>query len=115
MDKKTESKINKSKPTISTVNLRVKRDFRKTILIELTQLNKKDFGRKVKADDVLRFALSLVTDEHRERIKKATLSATDYIEQKYLEAKKIQPGMSKNDFLASLYEAKFNEKIAAKL
>lgn len=114
METKSEVKVSKSKPTTSTVNLRVKRDFRKTVLAELAQLNKKDFGRKVKADDILRFALLLLTDDHREQIKNATLSAADYIEQKFREIKKTQTGISKNEFLASLYEAKFNEKIAAK-
>ena len=86
--------------------IRVKHKTRTKLDQLLRQANKDRMGRRVKADDVIAFALDLVTGEHLASICSATLSNKDRFELLFakLEEKK---GLSREQFLGLMFEGKF--------
>ena len=104
METKPEVKSNKSKIVVSTTPIRVKRETRKRIAAELARMNKKDFGRKIRPDDLINLALALVTQAHRDQLQSSSLSNADRLEQKYREYVKANPGTTKEQFLGALLD-----------
>lgn len=103
METKQDNKVSKVKnQTASTMPIRVKRETRKKILQELAKANKKDFGRKVRADDLIALALSFVRAEHIEQLQDATLSNADRLERRYKEFVAKHGNVSKDIFLGKL-------------
>lgn len=110
METKQESKTFKSKnQTTSTTPIRVKRETRKKILQELAKANKKDFGRKVRADDLIALALSFVRAEHIEQLQDATLSNADRLDRRYREFVAQHGHISKDVFLGKLLSGSLAE------
>jgi hypothetical protein len=79
IEKKTKQPIKGS----GYASLRVKKDTRKRVVQELTKINKKEFGRKIRMDDYVTFALTLVTSEHHVALQEASLSHGDRFERDY--------------------------------
>lgn len=103
METKQDSKPAKMKAAnASTIPIRVKRETRKKILQELAKANKKDFGRKVRADDLIALALSFVRAEHIEQLQESTLSNADRLDQRYKEFVAKHGHVSKDVFLGKL-------------
>lgn len=103
METKQDSKAAKSKPAnISTTPIRVKRETRKKILLELAKANKKDFGRKLRAEDLIAFALTLIRPEHVAQLQETTLSNADRLEQQYREFVAKHGSISKDAYLGKL-------------
>lgn len=103
METKQDSKVAKAKhPKVSTVPIRVKRDTQKKILLELAKANKKDFGRKLRAEDLIAFALTLVRPEHIAQLQETTLSNADRLEQQYRAFIAKHGSLSKDAYLGKL-------------
>lgn len=102
METKQEVKATKSNPQSLTSPIRVKRETRKRILAELAKLNKKDFGRRIRMDDLISLALSLITSEHRQQLQDASLSNADKMERMFREYAKANPGVSRDQFIGTL-------------
>lgn len=103
METKQDAKVSKAKnPTASTVPIRVKRETRKKILHELTKANKKDYGRNLRAEDLIAFALTLVLPEHILRLQESTLSNADRLEQQFKDYVAKHGSISKDAFLGRL-------------
>jgi hypothetical protein len=79
----TEKKAKSASKPTAHASLRVRRDTRKRVLAELARINKKDFGRKVRTDELIALAISLVTPEHISELQDASLSNADRFEQDY--------------------------------
>jgi hypothetical protein len=95
----TEKKTKQPTKSGSYATLRVKKDTRKRVVQEVLKINKKEFGRKVRMDDFVAFALSLVTPEHHIMLQEASLSHNDRFERDY-KAYVTQHGMiSKDEYL----------------
>lgn len=78
-----EVKKPKTKAKQQVTALRVKPETRKKILLELAKANKKEFGRKVKADDIIAVAINLVEPHHIKELQEATLSNQDRLEREF--------------------------------
>jgi len=103
MDQSNQPKASKPKTAVTqTVGLRVKRETKKRIQAELARINKKDFGRKVRCDELIGTALSLLTERHITELQGGSMTNADRLEQKFREYVKAKPGMSKDQFLGKL-------------
>ena len=83
-------------------SLRVKPETRKRLLVELSKVNKKTFGRKVRTDQLLNLLLTLLEPKHIQKLQDESLSNTDRIEMKYREHVKQFGAISKDEYLGLL-------------
>ena len=67
----------------NTVPIRLSKSTSKTLRTIVNKCNKKSLGRKVKSEDVVSLALSLITDKEIEQIKTGSYSSQDHFEIKY--------------------------------
>mgnify|MGYP001348423100 FL=1 len=94
------------KKAATASSLRVKPETRKRFLNELAKVNKKSYGRKVRADQLLSLLLTLVRPEHIQQLQQGSLSNSDRLEMRYREhVKKFGP-TSKDEFLGLLLTEK---------
>lgn len=77
-----EKKPKSAKPSAHGA-IRVRKETRKRVLSELARINKKDFGKKVRVDEYLSLAVSLVTSEHIQKLQEGSLSNADRLERDY--------------------------------
>ncbi len=104
MENQNAQKSAKKPATASS--LRVKPETRKRFLSELAKVNKKSYGRKVRADQLLSLLLTLVRPEHIQQLQQGSLSNSDRLEMRYREhVKKFGP-VSKDEFLGLLLTEK---------
>lgn len=90
------------KVQLNTVPIRVHKLTAKSLKSILSKLNRKSYGRKVKHDDLIQKSLTLLTDEHFEEIKQATLSNSDRLEIAYQEYCKQNGQVSKDEYFGLL-------------
>lgn len=91
-----------AKKAATASSLRVKPETRKRFLNELAKVNKKSYGRKVRADQLLSLLLTLLRSEHLQQLQQDSLSNADRLEMRYREhVKKFGP-TSKDEFLGLL-------------
>lgn len=83
-------------------SLRVKTETRKRFLVELAKANKKSFGRRVRADQLLNLLLTLLRPEHVQKLQEESLSNADRLEMMYREHVKRHGATSKDEFLGRL-------------
>ena len=95
------SKQSKSK-NVKTDNLRVRRETKKKVQIELAALNKKDFGRPVTADDYVALAITLLQPAHLDQLRQRTLSNKDRMEKRYQDYCAAHGKVSKDEFIGVL-------------
>ena len=98
-----ELKSSKLKETNAlTVPIRVKRETKRRIQLELSRVNKKSLGRTVRVDALLAVALKYITDADILALQNDSLSNADRMEQQYREFLKANPGTTKDSFLGKL-------------
>lgn len=102
METKVEAKSTKSKPAIATIPIRVKRETKKRLIAELMKANKKEFGKRIKADDLISLALSLLQDKHIAELQDQSLSNTDRLEHQRKEFIKQHGPITMDAFLGRL-------------
>ena len=91
----------------NTAPVRVaKATFRKIKKI-VAKCNRKQHGRKVKADDIIAKAISLLDDSHLEEIKALTFSSQDQIEIQFKKHCQTHGNISKDQFLKILIDKAF--------
>lgn len=101
---------------VAATSLRVKPETRKRLLAELAKANKKSFGRRVRADQLLNLLLTLLRPEHIQKLQDESLSNADRIEMMYREHVKRHGTISKDEFLGRFISgdaAKTNSENAA--
>ena len=77
-----ERKAKPSKPNAySTIS--ILKETKKRISADLARINKKDFGRTIRADEYLALAVSLVTPELAKQLQESSLSNADRLERDY--------------------------------
>ena len=79
--------------------IRVRKDTRKRVLAELARVNKKDFGRKVRPDEFIALAVSLVTPEHITKLQEGSLSNADRLEREFRTYVSAHGPISKDEYL----------------
>ena len=102
---KTLSKL----PNVTSVDtnialspIRVKRTTFEKMTNLLLQVNKKDFGRRLRSDDLVCFALALVSEAHIKELQDMSLSNHDRFEAMYKEHIAKKGVMSKDAFFGLL-------------
>lgn len=96
------SSPSKPKAKAKTDYLRIQKETKRKILSELANLNRKDTGREVTPDQYISLAISLLTADHLEQLKKQSLSNKDRLEQRYREHCSTHGKISMDEFLGLL-------------
>ena len=87
---------------VKTDNLRVKRETKKKIQVELAAINRKDFGRPVTTDEFVGLAITLLQASHLDQLKERSLSNKDRMEKRYQEYCAAHGKVSKDEFIGVL-------------
>jgi len=104
MEPSTQTKVTKTKTQNSpTVGLRLRRETKRRIQMELAKINKKDFGKKVRCDELIGTVLSLLTDRHVKDLQDGSMTNADRLELKYREHVRKHGPMTKDAFLGTLF------------
>ena len=104
MEQTTQTKVSKAKqPNSPTVGLRLRRETKKRIQMELAKINKKDFGKKVRFDELIGTVLSLLTERHIKDLQDGSMTNADRLELKYREHVRKHGPMTKDAFLGTLF------------
>lgn len=96
----------KKKSVASTVPIRVNKDTSKEIRKLLLQINKKNFGRKLRANDVISLAVSKLTERDMELLQESSLSNADRLEREYRTYCSKNGQVSKDDYIGLLMSGK---------
>ena len=99
---KAERSIKPKAAIVSTVGLRVKRDTKRRVMQELARMNKKDFGKRIKADALIVLALGLVQDHHLKQLQEATLSNSDRLQLQHRAYIRQHGNISRDEFIGKL-------------
>ena len=103
METKQDSKSVKAKSNIvTTAPIRVKRETKKRIQTELAKINKKDFGKKVRCDELIVTMLSLLTERHIKELQDGSMTNADRLELQYRDYVKKNGATSKDEFLGKI-------------
>lgn len=98
----------RQKPTDEATSSAVRIRHRTKVKLEqlLRQANKDRLGKKVKVDDLIVFAIGLITDQHLADIRSKTLSNKDRMELLYRKLAKEKRGMTRDEFFGMLLDGK---------
>lgn len=91
--------------------IRVSKTVQKKLTSLLTKANKKDYGKRVKADALIGIALEQITDNHIKSLQQESLSNADLLEMKYREHVKQNGKISKDEFYGLLLK-QMNKSVA---
>lgn len=84
MENTQNGKKTKSAPKRQTyASLRIRRETKRQIAITMEAINKKDYGRRIHAEDFLSLALSLVSPVHLEQLRESSLTNSDRLERDF--------------------------------
>ena len=103
MERLKQLKVNKqNSATMASVGLRIKRETKKRIQVELAKVNKKEFGKKVRCDELIGTALSLLTEQHIRDLQNASMTNADRLEIQYRDYVKKHGSTTKDEFLGKI-------------
>lgn len=100
-----EEKVTK-KYQVNTTPIRVTKATAKTIKVMIQKANKKNYGKKIRPDDLIQKSISLLTDDHLEEIKQSTMTNSDRLEIAYQEHCKTHGQLTKDEYFGLLLKAK---------
>ncbi len=104
---KTKSVMrSKSTNKSSSMAIRIRQKTKSKLAQLLQQANKERIGRRVKVDDLILFALGLITDHHLIEICDKTLSNKDRLELLYRKLSKEKHGITREEFFGILLDGK---------
>jgi hypothetical protein len=90
-------KLAAKKPTFTA--LRVRRELKRQIETDLERLNKKDLGRRIRAEDYLWLALSLITPQHFQTLQETSLTHADRLERDFRDYAAEHGTTSRDEYL----------------
>lgn len=82
METNTVEKKSKTKAS-STAPIRVRVETKKRVFQEVAKANKKDFGKRIRPEDIVALALSLLEPAHIQELQNASLTNADRLERDY--------------------------------
>lgn len=82
--------------------IRVRKELKRQIESNLERINKKDFGRRVRAEDYLALALSLITPQHLEQLQENSLTNHDRLERNYRAYVSTNGPISHDEYLGKI-------------
>jgi hypothetical protein len=95
VEKKTKSSSKQS----PYAQIRVKKETRKKVLQDLTRINKKDFGRNIRADEYIALAISRITPGDITALQESSLSNADRLAKDYREHVAKHGPITKDEYL----------------
>ena len=107
MKERVSKSIAKKDAKFSSVRVRPETQKRANQILQTA--NKKQFGRKVKIDNLIELALSLVADEHIKLLQEKSMTNEDrkeILRQKYIES---QGPITKDEFTGFMMSSSFQE------
>lgn len=102
LNDKKKSKIESKK--INTAGIRVTKEIRRDLARLLDKINKKQFGKKIKASQVIAVAIKLIEEKHIQELQQSSYSNADKIEMQYREYVRQNGAISKDQYLGKLHE-----------
>ncbi len=103
MNKIDKEKVAARKPTTEAMTpVRLKQETYKKLSSMLEKVNQKDFGKKVRADDVILLSLNLLGSEHLDTLKEESLTNTDRMEMMFREYKAKHKSATKDMFYGAI-------------
>lgn len=90
--------------TVSTTPIRVKRDTKRRLNHEISEINKKKLGRRVKMDDLVRLLLEELKPSHFEKLQEKSLSNKDRLEKQYRDYIAGHGKITMDEYLGKLLE-----------
>ncbi|MCB0362579.1 MAG: hypothetical protein KDD35_07650 [Bdellovibrionales bacterium] len=104
--KKTSRMSRSHTSNVSSSPVRIKQNTKARLNDLLSLLNKHSFGRKLKPDDVIHYALGLVNETHVEEICESVLTNKDRLERLFRATKKEHRNLTKDQFYGLLMDGK---------
>jgi hypothetical protein len=104
---KTKMSKTKDESETSGTTIRVRKSTKSALLAKLKEINQKQLGRKLKADELLTLALNGLTDEDVKALQEMSLSNEDRkkrMRQKYIE---VHGPISEDDFTGFTFSPEF--------
>lgn len=83
-------------------SIKISKEVKKKLNSLLIKINKKDFGKRVRADKVILLALQQIEEKHIKELQSSTLTNADKLEIKYREYVSQNGSISKDDFIGKL-------------
>ena len=83
METQSIEKKSKNSKTSAHAVIRVGKETSRRLAAELAKVNKKDFGKHVRLDELVALAISLVRPEHLQKLQEGSLSNRDRLERDY--------------------------------
>ena len=93
-----------AKKTSNHTAVRISKPTQKKLASILNKVNKKDFGKRIKADEVIKASLELITDSLIKNMQQNSLSNADLLEMKFKEMQKKNNKLTKDEFIGLLLE-----------
>lgn len=101
---KTEKAKVKAKNTLRRLDIQSAK-----LLAQLAEkANKKDFGRKIRENEILNFAVKLVKDEHLKELQEKSLSERDQLNMAHQEYQKKNGKISIDQFIGKLLKGEIS-------
>lgn len=108
----TEKKIKVAAPKRPTyASLRIRRETKRLIESALERVNKKDLGRRIRAEEYLALALNLVTPQHLAQLQETSLSNRDRLERDYRVYVSRNSPISQDEYLGKILSGEINPAI----
>ena len=104
----SEKKVKPGSKKPSYAALRVRRETKRQIETDLERVNKKDLGRRVRAEDYLALALSLFTPQHLEQLQETSLTHSDRLEREFRAYVAANGPMSRDEYLGKRLAGEIN-------
>jgi hypothetical protein len=112
MEQLTPAKVSKGKAgNVTTAALRVKRETKRRIQVELAKINKKAYGRNVRIDALISCAMSLLGDADIIALQESSLSNADRLERQFRDYAKNHSGASKDEFIGKLLSGEIGQSL----
>ena len=102
VNRNASQKQRKPEANVASAPIRIRTKTKLKLEQLLQQANKHRCGRRVKADDLMSYALELLTEQHLAKICEGTLTNKDRLELLYSKVSKEQRGLSRDEFLGML-------------
>ena len=105
------AKVKQANPRSALSPIRVKSKTRSLLDDLLKRANKSHVGRRIKADDVICYALNLVCDDHLADISQSALTNKDRLEMLFKQAQRKNRNLSRDSFYGLLLKGRLNPDI----
>jgi len=91
---------------LNTVGIRLERETHRQILNELSKVNKKQFGKRVRIDKLIRLAMTYITEADIQKLQQQSLSHQDRLKMQYKDHVSKNGNVSYDDFIGHLLTQK---------